>query len=90
MFGKKALPVGVMVMLPVVALAALGVGYGLWTGALQLEGTVNTGRLSTSTSTCQPSSVGSVRNSTLCRPGSMTASAAASVNPSLPMSRVAR
>jgi hypothetical protein len=45
MFGKKALPIGVMVMLPVVALAALGVGYGLWSEVLTIEGSVMTGEV---------------------------------------------
>ena len=45
MLGKKALPIGVMVMLPVVALAALGVGYGLWSEVLTIEGSVLTGEV---------------------------------------------
>jgi hypothetical protein len=35
----------VPLLVATVALASLGVGYGLWTGALQLEGTVNTGSI---------------------------------------------
>jgi len=44
-FGRKSLPVGVLVMLLVLALASLGMGYGLWSKVLTIDGTVNTGEV---------------------------------------------
>ena len=43
MFRRKSLPLGVLVMLLVLALASLGVGYGLWSKILTINGTVKTG-----------------------------------------------
>jgi len=40
---RKFLPTGILFMLVVVALAAIGVGYGLWYKVLTIDGTVNTG-----------------------------------------------
>lgn len=45
MFGRKSLPIGVMVMLLIVALASLGVAYGNWNKTLFIDGTVETGRV---------------------------------------------
>ncbi len=42
---RAALPMGATVMVLVVALAMVGVGYGLWSKTLFIEGTVNTGRV---------------------------------------------
>lgn len=39
----KALRIGVMFMVLIIALAAIGVGYGLWYKLLYIQGTVNTG-----------------------------------------------
>jgi len=44
-FGRKSLPVGVLVMLLVLALATLGLGYGLWSKTLYINGTVGTGKV---------------------------------------------
>lgn len=43
--GNVALPVGALVMVLVVALASLGVAYGLWSKVLTIQGTVATGRV---------------------------------------------
>lgn len=43
MFRRKSLPLGVLVMLLVLALASLGIGYGLWFKILHIDGTVHTG-----------------------------------------------
>jgi hypothetical protein len=43
MFGRKSLPIGVMVLLLIVALASLGVAYGNWNKTLYIDGTVETG-----------------------------------------------
>ena len=45
MFRRKSLPVGVLVMLLVLALVSLGVGYGLWSETLKINGMVETGDL---------------------------------------------
>jgi hypothetical protein len=45
MFARKALPVGTLFMVLIIAVAALGVGYGLWNEFLYIEGTVNTGEV---------------------------------------------
>jgi hypothetical protein len=42
---RKGLPVGALVMVLVLALATLGVGYGLWSKTLYIEGTVTTGNV---------------------------------------------
>jgi hypothetical protein len=42
---KQGLPVGALVMVLVLALATLGVGYGLWSKTLYIEGTVTTGNV---------------------------------------------
>jgi predicted ribosomally synthesized peptide with SipW-like signal peptide len=42
---KKALPIGVLFMVLVVLLAAVGISYGYWSEALQAEGTLTTGNL---------------------------------------------
>lgn len=45
MFRRKSLPLGVLVMLLVLALATLGLGYGLWSKILYINGTVATGNV---------------------------------------------
>jgi hypothetical protein len=45
MIKRKALPVGTLFMLLVMALALLGVGYGLWSKLLLIDGTINTGEV---------------------------------------------
>lgn len=42
---KKALPVGTMFLILVIALAAVGVGYALWSETLTITGTVQTGEV---------------------------------------------
>jgi len=42
---KKGLPIGTIVVILVIALAAIGVGYGLWSKVLFIGGTVNTGNV---------------------------------------------
>jgi hypothetical protein len=42
---KKSLPLGAIVMLLILALATIGVGYGLWAKTLYIYGTINTGDL---------------------------------------------
>jgi predicted ribosomally synthesized peptide with SipW-like signal peptide len=42
---KKALPVGTMFLILVIALAAVGVGYALWSETLTITGTVTTGEV---------------------------------------------
>jgi predicted ribosomally synthesized peptide with SipW-like signal peptide len=42
---KKALPVGTMFLVLVIALAAIGVGYALWSETLTIQGTVQTGEV---------------------------------------------
>jgi predicted ribosomally synthesized peptide with SipW-like signal peptide len=42
---KKALPINTMFLILVIALAALGVGYALWSETLTIEGTVKTGEV---------------------------------------------
>ena len=42
---KKALPVGTMFLVLVIALAAVGVGYALWSETLTIQGTVQTGEV---------------------------------------------
>jgi hypothetical protein len=43
MLRRKALPVGTLFIVLVIALALLGVGYGLWSKTLYISGTVGTG-----------------------------------------------
>jgi hypothetical protein len=43
MLGRRSLPVGAFFMVLILALAGLGVGYGLWSKLLTIDGTVNTG-----------------------------------------------
>ena len=43
MLKRKVLPVGTLFMVLVLALAFLGVGYGLWSKLLLIDGTINTG-----------------------------------------------
>jgi hypothetical protein len=45
MYSKKALPVGTMFLVLVIALAVLGVGYALWSETLSISGTVTTGEV---------------------------------------------
>jgi hypothetical protein len=40
---RKGLPIGVIVVMLVIALAGIGVAYGLWSKTLTIEGTVSTG-----------------------------------------------
>lgn len=54
MFSKKALPVGTMFMVLVIALALLGVGYALWSETLTIEGSVQTGEVDVQFSTYDP------------------------------------
>jgi len=42
---NKALPIGTIFMILVIALAILGVGYALWSETLTISGTVNTGEV---------------------------------------------
>jgi hypothetical protein len=42
---RKGLSIGTIVVILVVALAAIGVGYGLWSETLKIEGTVYTGEV---------------------------------------------
>jgi hypothetical protein len=42
---KKGLPIGTIVVILVIALAAIGVGYGLWSKVLFISGTVQTGNV---------------------------------------------
>ena len=51
MFSKKALPVGTMFLVLVIALAVLGVGYALWSETLTISGTVQTGEVDVEFST---------------------------------------
>ncbi|MCJ7708580.1 MAG: hypothetical protein MUO38_13305 [Anaerolineales bacterium] len=45
MLHRKGLPIGVIVALLILALATVGVGYGLWSETLHIYGTVNTGEV---------------------------------------------
>jgi len=45
MLHRKGLPIGVIVALLILALATVGVGYGLWSQTLVINGTVNTGNM---------------------------------------------
>lgn len=45
MIKRKAIPVGTLFMTLVLALAFLGVGYGLWSKLLKIDGTINTGEV---------------------------------------------
>lgn len=45
MFGRKALPLGTLALLLILALATVGVGYGLWAEILKIDGTVTTGNV---------------------------------------------
>jgi hypothetical protein len=45
MLKRNALPIGVLFILLVVAVAMLGVGYGLWSKSLDISGTVGTGNV---------------------------------------------
>jgi hypothetical protein len=51
MYSKKALPVGTMFLVLVIALALLGVGYALWSETLTIQGTVQTGEVDVEFST---------------------------------------
>jgi hypothetical protein len=51
MFKNKALPVGTIFIILVIALAALGVGYALWSETLSISGTVSTGEVDVEFST---------------------------------------
>jgi hypothetical protein len=42
---RRTIPIGGLIMILVLALASLGVGYGLWFKVLTVEGVVNTGRV---------------------------------------------
>jgi hypothetical protein len=58
MFGKKSLPIGVMVMILIVALGSLGVVYGLWSESLFVSGTVATGQVDVAFSPCTTNDTG--------------------------------
>lgn len=45
MLKRKAIPVGTLFMIMVLALAFLGVGYGLWSKLLLIKGTIHTGEV---------------------------------------------
>ena len=45
MLKRKALPVGTLFMILILALAFLGVGYGMWSKLLVINGIVNTGKV---------------------------------------------
>lgn len=45
MEGRKALPITTVLLILAVALATVGVGYGLWSKVLTIEGTVYTGEV---------------------------------------------
>lgn len=45
MFRRKSLPLGVLVMILVLGLVTLGLGYGLWSKILYINGTVATGNV---------------------------------------------
>jgi hypothetical protein len=45
MLKRKSIPVGTLFMILVLALAMLGVGYGLWSKLLLIKGTINTGEV---------------------------------------------
>jgi len=45
MLGKKSLPMTAVVVILLVALATMGVAYGLWAKTLYINGTVNTGNV---------------------------------------------
>jgi hypothetical protein len=47
---KKSLPLGAIVMLLILALATIGVGYGLWSKILLINGVVSTGEMNASLS----------------------------------------
>jgi hypothetical protein len=51
---KKALPVGTMFLILVIALAAVGVGYAFWSETLTIQGTVQTGEVDVEFSTYLP------------------------------------
>ena len=46
MRAHRSLPIGTLFMVLVIALASLGVGYGLWSRTLLIRGVVNTGNVS--------------------------------------------
>ncbi|MFQ5931944.1 MAG: hypothetical protein ACE5MM_06025, partial [Nitrospiraceae bacterium] len=46
MNNRRSLPIGTLFVVLVVALAAIGVGYGLWSQSLFIRGTVQTGNVS--------------------------------------------
>src|SRR3989304_5319431 len=46
MRASRSLPIGTLFMVLVIALASLGVGYGLWSRTLLIRGVVNTGDVS--------------------------------------------
>jgi predicted ribosomally synthesized peptide with SipW-like signal peptide len=54
MYSKKALPVGTMFLVLVIALAVLGVGYAFWSETLTISGTVQTGEVDVEFSTYDP------------------------------------
>jgi len=45
MSGRKALPVGTILVAMAILLATVGVGYGLWSERLVIDGTVHTGEV---------------------------------------------
>lgn len=45
MFARKSMPIGVLFMILVIALALLGVGYALWSETLTIQGNVSTGEV---------------------------------------------
>jgi hypothetical protein len=45
MFRRRAMPISALIMILILALATLGIGYGLWSKTLIIEGTVNTGKV---------------------------------------------
>jgi len=45
MSARKSLPIGIILMILMMALAALGVGYAWWTEQLTTTGTIQTGSI---------------------------------------------
>lgn len=54
MFARKSMPIGVLFMILVIALALLGVGYAFWSETLTIQGTVQTGEVDVEFSTYDP------------------------------------
>ncbi len=65
---KKALPVGTMFLVLVIALAFLGVGYAFWSETLTISGTVETGEVDVEFSTYDPVRMCRYTNRTVISP----------------------